>query len=108
MIHRFLALPVRGAFDGVACSSLSVRVWPSAAEKAEWRKAAKQADLFDLPKPERVPLHPLGSRRFPVERFYFWANRSSKRSWPGVVSEAANIDGFKSKPVAASGVSTST
>lgn len=108
MIHRFLALPVRGSLDGVACSSLSVRVWPSAAEKAEWRKAAKQDDLFGFPKPERVPLHPLGSRRFPVERFFYWANRSSKRSWPGVVSAAANTDGFKSRPAAPSSVAAST
>jgi len=84
-----------------------VQVWPSAAEKAQWRADAKQADLFDLPKPERVPLHPLGSRRFPVERFYFWANRASKRSWPGAVSAAANTDSFKSKPAAPSSLAVS-
>jgi len=108
MIHRFLALPVRGAFDGVACSSLSVQVWPSAAEKAQWRKEAKQADLFGLPKPERVPLHPLGSRRFPIERFFYWANRATKRSWPGVVVATANTNSFKSKPAAPSSVAVST
>ena len=104
MNHRFLSLPIRPALGGVAFASLSVQIIPTAAHKELCRQEIRDCDLFNLPEPEPAPrLHPVGGRRFPVERFFFWAGRASKGAWSGGNFRAANTDGFKSKPVAASG-----
>lgn len=108
MNHRYLSLPLRPALAGVRFASLSVQVIPTAAQKERCREAAKDRDLFNLPELEPLPLlHPVGGRRFPVERFYFWAGRASKGPWASGNFHAANADAFKSKPVAASGSAAS-
>ncbi len=100
---RFVSLPIRPALSGVAFASMSVQIVPTEQQKERCREAAKDRDLFNLPEPEPLPLlHPVGGRRFPVERFYFWAGRASKGAWSGGNFHAANTDTFKSKPVAAS------
>ena len=105
---RFVSLPIRPALSGVAFASMSVQIAPTEQQKQCYRDAAEQSELFNLPDREPPPLlHPLGGRRLPVERFWFWASRASKTGSRGVNFRAANTDGFKSKPVAASGVAGS-
>ena len=98
---RFVSLPIRPALSGVAFASMSVQIVPTAAHKELCRKELRDCDLFNLPERDPPPvLHPLGGRRLPVERFWFWAGRASKGPWADANFRAANTDTFKSKPVA--------
>ena len=98
---RFVSLPIRPALSGVAFASMSVQIVPTEQQKEGYRKAAEQLSLFNLPERDPPPvLHPLGGRRLPVERFWFWAGRASKGPWADANFRAANTDTFKSKPVA--------
>ncbi len=70
MTPRFLSLPIRHALEGMSWASLSVRWIPTRDEKKQRRD---EIDTLWLPgeRPEaRPPLHPLGGRHFPFERFY--------------------------------------
>ena len=109
MAHRFLSLPVRPALVGVSWASLSVRMLPNDELRRARIEEAEQLSLFDLPeRKQRPPLAPLGGRRFPVERFYFWSSRASKSGAHGVNFRAANTEVLKSKAAAAFAAVAST
>ena len=79
---RSLSLPIRRPLEGVSWASLSVRWVPTEEQK---RRRREEIETLWPPRERgesRPPLHPLGARRFPFERFYARMDRPNERTQP--------------------------
>ena len=84
---EFLSLPIRRALQGMSWASLTIRWIPTEEQKQQrrheeidpfWRREARPENT----RPEkRLPLHPLGIRQFPFERFYSRLGRAERIQW---------------------------
>ncbi len=95
MPSRFLSLPIRHALEGVSWASLSVR-WTPTEDQKQQRRDELEALWLPGERPEaRPPLHPLGKRRFPFERFYSRVGRMDRTRRPAGCFAPRRRDGLK-------------
>lgn len=96
MRPRFLSLPIRHALEGASWASLSVR-WIPTEDQQEQRRDEIESLWLPGERPEvRPPLHPLGGKRFPFERFYSRLGRVNRTRRPAGCFAPRRRDGLTS------------
>ena len=110
VVPRFLSFPIRRSLEGVSWASLSVEWRPTEDQKQQRREQQKRNELEALWLPHerptksecpesRLPLHPLGCRRFPFERLYSRLGHARTAPRPAERFASRSRSGLQSPPL---------